>query len=49
MMPAELRNLILRFNQIGAALPDEDTVRTGGSRCNSECEAPRRRNEQGHG
>jgi hypothetical protein len=29
MMPPELRALILRFNQIGAALPDEDAIRTG--------------------
>ncbi len=28
-MPAELRVLILRFNRIGALLPEEDAVLTG--------------------
>jgi hypothetical protein len=29
MMPPELRDLILRFNRIGAALPDNDAILTG--------------------
>jgi hypothetical protein len=29
MMPPELRELILRFNRIGAALPDDDAILSG--------------------
>jgi hypothetical protein len=28
-MPDALRELMLRFNRIGAALPDDDAIRTG--------------------